>query len=153
MKASFDFADLIPELKAWNNGAGIDIDSWIGCEGDYEHLIGYGCLLWPEFIEHDDCLFFAHRFTEDNYRASMKLNNGNMRTVETVLNHHHIAAIFGSAEPKPNREMILYAGRLLKDIWQAKLNRDFPQRKITVSFPEDHEEDLMNYEVSFFQEQ
>ena len=62
MKAPFDLADLIPGLKAWNNGAGID------------------------------------------------------------------------------------------DIWQAKLNRDFPQRKITVSFPENHEEGLMNYEVAFFQE-
>jgi hypothetical protein len=82
----------------------------------------------------------------------MKLNNGDKRTVETMSNHHHIAAIFLSAEPEPNREMILYAGRLLKDIWQTKLNRDFPQRQITVSFPENHEEDLMNYEVSFFQE-
>jgi hypothetical protein len=57
MKAAFDYAELIPELKAWNNGAGIDIHSWIGCEGDYEPLIGYGCLLWPKFIEYDDCVF------------------------------------------------------------------------------------------------
>jgi hypothetical protein len=49
--------------------------------------------------------------------------------------------------------MILFVGRLLKDIWQAKLSRDFPKRRITVSFPEEHQDDLLQYEVSFFQEQ
>jgi len=48
--------------------------------------------------------------------------------------------------------MVLYVGKLLKEVWQAKLNRDFPNRKITVSFPEDHEDDLLNYQVTFWQE-
>ena len=145
-------ADLIPELKAWNNGTGIDIASWIGCVGNYEHLIGYGAILWPEFIEHDDCVFFADRFAEKNYLAFMKQTKGNKSAVEAVMNHTHILDICCSAQPKPTREMVLYVGRLLKDIWQAKLNRDFPKRRITVSFPEEHEDDLLYYEVSFFQE-
>jgi len=40
----------------------------------------------------------------------------------------------------------------LRDTWQARLNRDFPGRKIRVSFPEEHGEDLLQYEVTFFQE-
>ena len=42
-----DFGNLIPELKAWNNGEGIDIDQWIACEGDHKHLIGCARILWP----------------------------------------------------------------------------------------------------------
>lgn len=151
MQDTINYTDLIPELKDWNNGSGIDIDSWIGCEGDYEHLIGYGRIFWPEFIEHDDCVFFADGFTEENYRAFMARTKGDKAAVETVMNHWHIKDIFCSAEPKPTREMILHVGRLLKDIWQTKLNRDFPGRSITVSFPEEYEEDLLNYEISFFQ--
>ncbi len=152
MKVPADYDALIPELKRWNNGAGIDIDSWIGCVGNYEQLIGYAHLLWPDFIEHDDCIFFADGFTEENYHAFMDRTQGNKQAVETVMNHQHIMALFCSAEPRPSREMILYVGRLLKEVWQAKLNRDFPNRKITVSFPENYEDDLMNYEVSLFQE-
>jgi hypothetical protein len=152
MKARANYSELIPELDGWNNGVGIDIDSWIGCVGNYEHFIGYGHLLWPDFIEHDDCVFFAHRFTEDNYRAFMQQTKGDKRAVECVMNHKHILDIFCGADPKPNREIVLYTGRLLKEIWQAKLNRDFPEREITVSFPEDNQDDLLDYEVSFFQE-
>ena len=151
MQAPSDYSDLIPELKAWKNGAGIDIVSWIGCVGNYEHLIGYGRIFWPEFIEHDDCIFFTDRFTEKNYRAFMERTGGDKKAAEVVMNHWHIEDIFYSAEPRPTREMILYVGRLLEDIWQTKLVRDFPSRSITVSFPEEYQEDPLNYEISFFQ--
>ena len=48
-----DFNKLIPELKDWNNGKGIDIYSWIGCVGDFQKAIGYSVIFWPEFIEID----------------------------------------------------------------------------------------------------
>ena len=152
MQDSVNNADLIPELKAWNNGAGIDIDSWIGCEGNNEHFIGYARIFWPQFMEYDDCVFFADRFTEKNYRAFMEQTKGDKRAVEVVMNHWHIEDMFCRAEPRPTREMILYIGRLLKDIWQTKLARDFPNRSVTVSFPEEYQEDLLNYEISLFQD-
>jgi hypothetical protein len=153
MRDPINYADLIPELRAWNNGAGIDVESWIASVGNYEQLIAYGKVLWPEFLEYDDCVFFADRFTKDNYRAFMDQTKQNKRAVETVMNHTHIIDICCNAQPRPNRDMILFVGRLLKDIWQAKLSRDFPKRRITVSFPEEHQDDLLQYEVSFFQEQ
>ena len=150
MRDPVKYSDLIPELSTWNNGAGIDIESWIGCVGSYEHLIAYGNLFWPEFLEYDDCVFLAHRFTDENYRAFMAQTSGDKRAVETVMNHTHILDIC-NPEPRPTREMVLYVGKLLKDVWGAKLDRDFPTRRITVSFPEEHQDDLLQYEVSFFQ--
>jgi hypothetical protein len=134
------------------NGAGIDVDSWIASVGNYEQLIAYGHVLWPDFLEYDDCVFFADRFSEQNYRVFMERTKGNKRAVETVMNHTHIMDICCNAQPRPNRDMILFVGRLLKDMWQAKLNRDFPKRRVMVSFPEEFQEDLVQYEVSFFQE-
>jgi hypothetical protein len=147
-----DFAELIPQLKNWKvDGTIISPDEWIGASGNYEHLVAYAKILWPEFVEHDDCVFRAG-FTEETYRGFMAQAGGDKTSVEAVMNHRHVLDFFCNANPKPTREMILYVGRLLRDTWQAKLNRDFPDRKIRVSFPEEHCEDLLQYEVTFFQE-
>jgi hypothetical protein len=143
------FKKLIPQLQA--HWATDDIDQWIHIEGDFEHLVGYGRIFWPGFVEHDDCIFFAGRFTEKNYLAFMAQTNGNKSAVEAVMNHEHVLDMFSNAPIKPSREMVLYVGRLLKEVWQAKLNQEFPSRSITVSFPEDFSEDLLYYEVTFFQ--
>jgi hypothetical protein len=37
------------ELAAWNNGAGIDLASWVGCEGRFALAVGYATVFWPEF--------------------------------------------------------------------------------------------------------
>ena len=34
------------ELAAWNNGAGIDLESWTGCEGRFALAVGYAAIFW-----------------------------------------------------------------------------------------------------------
>ena len=51
-----EFDRLIPELaQQWNNGTGIDANSWISCIGRYDHLLGYISILWPKFVLYDGC--------------------------------------------------------------------------------------------------
>ena len=45
-----DFHKLIPELKDWNNGDGIDVQSWIECVGSFQKAIGYSTMFWPEWL-------------------------------------------------------------------------------------------------------
>src|SRR6266496_1283812 len=146
------FADLIPELKLWNHGQGIDIDAWIACIGNFEQAIGYSRLFWPDFVEHDGCVLAAG-FSEESYRGFMAQTGGNKRAVESVMNHRHIVDLFGDPKLRPTREQVVYLGRILKDLWSAKLRRDFPTRSITVSFREGEYEDLTDYEITFFQDQ
>lgn len=54
-----DANQLIPELSQWNNGAGIDVATWIGCVGRYDHAIGYASIFWPEFVMHDGCILLG----------------------------------------------------------------------------------------------
>ena len=156
MKAQVKYDDLIPELKRWNNGAGIDIDSWIGCEGDHKHLIGYARILWPDFVEHDGCILLGNSLDADdraNYQAFLEKAKGDKTTVEGTMNHQHILDLFSrSHHERPSREVVLHIGRLIKEIWQAKLNHDFPGRKVTVHFSELNAKDLEDYEITFFQE-
>ena len=37
------------ELAAWNNGNGIDLESWISCEGRFSLAVGYASVFWPAF--------------------------------------------------------------------------------------------------------
>ncbi len=40
----------------------------------------------------------------------------------------------------------------MKEIWQTKLNSDFPGRKITVNFLEEDFEGITEYQITFYQE-
>jgi hypothetical protein len=144
-----DFNNVIPELKDWNNGNGIDVDSWVQCVANHKILVGCARTLWPDFVELDDgCIVIASR--EPNWRGYLEKVHGDRKTAEATINHIHILHLFSAL---PTRELVLYVGRLLKGIWQVKLQHDFPDRRITVSFPEEDDLELDEYELTFFQEQ
>lgn len=151
------FNDLTVEFEQWNQAnhwTGRDrmtLEKWAHCTGNYRQLAGYGRILWPSFIEHDDCVFHLEGFAEKGYKEWLKHLRDKTR-VEAMINHVHILDMFPADQDKPSRELVLYLGRLLKDVWQTKLNRDFPDRRIIVSFPEDYSSDLIDYEITFYQE-
>lgn len=142
-------ADLVPETRDWNSGSGIDLPSWIGCIGSIEHAIGYGELFWPDFAELDGCVFFAG-VTEKGYQGFLSHAKGDKRSVQAVMNHRHVLDNFPGSDP--SREQVVYFGRLLREMWEAKLVRDYPGRRFVVSFPEEKCESLLDYEVTFWNE-
>jgi hypothetical protein len=144
--------ELVPETRDWNEGRGIELASWISGVGGFEHAIGYGELFWPDFVEHGGGVFFAESFSEESYGGFMRQTGDNLRAVESVMNHRHILDLFCDRDAPPSRDQIIYVGRLLKEIWGAKLQRDFPDRRFAVSFPEEPSDDLLSYEITFFQD-
>jgi hypothetical protein len=141
---------MIETLNAFREN--VTLRQWISATGNLRAFVGYARLLWPEFVIHDDCVFEAERFSIANYDGFMRQTGGNKASVEVVMNHAHIVDIFPSRDGEPSRELVLYAGRLLKETWQAKLARDFPDREFTVSFPEGPFDDPVAYEITFFQD-
>jgi hypothetical protein len=135
------YARILPELAQWNNGKGIDISSWIYCVGRLDHAIGYSSILWPDFVIHDDFVLFAPA-SISSFSNWMTHTGGCRKSVEAVMNHRHIIDLFSGESPEVSKEMIICFGRLLREIWQCKLRRDFPNRDISVSFPEDHVDDF-----------
>lgn len=149
--ADIPMSDLIPETRAWNDGKGIDANSWLSCVGSFAHAIAYGELFWPDFVEHDGCIFFAG-FSEASYHGFLEQTKGNKKAVEGVMNHRHVLDLFPSDYANATRDQIVYLGRLLREMWETKLRRDFPQKTFVVSFAGDAAEDLLGYEVTFFQD-
>ena len=146
-----DFTELIPELSTYNNGEGIDVDSWLTRVGSCAHAIAYARLFWPAFTVHDDCVLYAG-FSQEIFGGFMEQTGGDKRSVEAVMNHRHILDLFQNGASEPSEEAIVHLGRVLKEMWSCKLQRDFPERKVIVSFWEEQIEDLLDYEITFYQE-
>jgi hypothetical protein len=144
-------AELIPELSSWNNGNGIDVESWIGCSGSADLAVGYSTIFWPSFTLHDDYIL-RHGFSLDSLRGFERQCGADKGSIECVMNHLHIQDIHHVGDETFSADKAIYLGSLLKEIYELKLPRDFPDRPCTVNFyvPEDRD-DLAAYEISFWQ--
>ena len=139
------------ELAAWNNGAGIEIESWIGCEGNFSLAVGYVSVFWPEFILFDGYIV-RKGFSEASLQGFAHQQGTNRRSVEWLMNHLHIADIQYYGCKDASKDKLLLLGNVLKEIYEARLLWQFPDNPCRVEFyiPED-EDDLMEYQLSFWQ--
>jgi hypothetical protein len=145
-----DYKKLIPELSDWNNGAGIDVVSWIGCEGDFAKAIGYSAIFWPEFVEIEGLVVRSEE-TEERVNGFLKQCGGDRKGTESLINHLHIRDIQYWGCPGATPERLAFLGRILKETYECKLKRDFPNRKFTVELSEGDAEDLDGFMITFYQ--
>ena len=139
------------ELDAWNSGSGIDLESWIGCEGRFSLAVGYAAVFWPEFVEFDGYIL-RKGFSEESLRGFESQARADRKGTEWLMNHLHIADIHHFGCPDLTKDKIVVLGAVLREIYEAKLRYVFPERPCTVEFsvPADSE-DLMEYQLSFWQ--
>ena len=139
------------ELGAWNNGAGIDLESWVGCEGRFALAVGYASIFWPEFVDFEGYIL-RKGFSEKSLRGFEAQQGCTRMGTEWVMNHLHIADTHHRGCSDMTRDKIALLGATLKEIYEAKLQYVFPNRPCLVEFyqPED-KDDLIQYQISFWQ--
>ncbi|MGJ8641713.1 MAG: hypothetical protein ACSHYA_20150 [Opitutaceae bacterium] len=144
-------ADMKAELSKWNNGDGIDLENWVSCEGNFSLAVGYAEIFWPEFVLYKDYIL-RKGFSVDSLEGFEKQCGENRHAIESVMNHLHIADIQHFGCKDASKEKIKRLGNILKEIYEAKLQYEFPEHPCEVSFhqPED-EGELIEYEISFWQ--
>src|SRR4051794_9102242 len=120
-----------PRLSDWPGS----LRDWVQTFGTFDEAVAYAGFFWPDFVTHDGCIFLE--FDETAYLEWMKPTAGNRQAVEATINHRHIRDLFAQQHPEPTREQLVQLGRFLKQMWESKLGRDFPDREIVVSFPEE----------------
>ena len=145
-----DIRTLIPELSAWNDGKGIDAESWISAIGRYDHAIGYSTIFWPGFCVHNDCVF-RYPIDAETYAHWMEAVGGDKTKVEALANHQHIVDLFPNSVFQPSDEVVLYLGSILREMWSSKLRSDFPTREFVVEFPYGEAAGVTNCEITFYQ--
>jgi len=148
-----DFNQLIPEMRDWNNGAGIDPEGWVGCMGSNELAIGYSLIFWPRFVLIDDyVLRDCGSATEASLRNWERSASHDRRSIEAVMNHCHIIDLHAVGKPATEAQL-RYLGRVLKEIHDVKLKSEFPDRTFVVSFNDEPDLELLDYQLTFWQEQ
>lgn len=141
---------LIPGLDEWNNGQGIGVSGFLAFIANPSHVIAYATLFWPDFIIHDDCIFL-HKPNEHIYQQWLTTCKGDRTEVESVMNHLHLLDVFVNADSQPPKEALVHIGRVLSDMWQCRLRRDFPDRPIVVEFFDGSTTDLLDIVITVFQ--
>ena len=145
-----DFDALIPEMRDWNNSAGIDVESWIGCSGNFCLAIGYSTVFWPGFVEFEDYVL-RQGFSVESLRSFAARPGIEHWSVEAVMNHLHLDSIQSLGCEDISRERLLYLGRTLCEIYRVKLGWQFPDRRFVVQFVESPDQPLEAYQITFHQ--
>ena len=139
------------DLSAWNNGDGIDLESWIGCVGNFSLAVGYLSIFCPEFVEYEGYIL-REGFSLDSLRGFEKSCSGNRKAVEAVMNHLHIADIQHYGCEDLSKDKVVLLGSKLKEIYEARLQWLFSDKPCVVSFYQpENADDLEAYEITFWQ--
>lgn len=140
------------ELAEWNSGEGVTLETWVGCMGRFSLAVGYASVFWPEFVEFED-LILSQGFSEDTIRNMMNRADYNPHSAEWMNNHLHILDIQYVGCEDVSRDKLVALGTTLKEMWEAKLKWQFPERPCKVEFYQpDDIDDLSQYQISFWQE-
>ncbi len=137
-------------MRDWNNGAGIDVGAWIGCSGNFELAIGYSTIFWPEFVEFERYVLRA-RFSVESLRGFERQCGGERQQIEAVMNHLHISDIQHAGCEDITHERVIYLGRVLCEIYRAKLAWRFPAKRFEVHFDDSPAEQITDYELTVYQ--
>ena len=144
-----DLSALIPEVREWNDGAGVTPEAWIGMMGTYELAVGYSLIFWPRFVQFDGYVL-REGFSETSLRGFEQTTNRDRRSIEAVMNHVHAIDIHCN-EPDPTEAQLRYLGRVLRDIHEVKLKSDFPHLGFVVAFNDEPGLDPADYQLTFWQ--
>jgi len=143
------------ELGAWNSGKGIDLESWVACTGNFSLAVGYASIFCPDFVEFEDYIFEGEEFCEqaiESLRGFENQEGSSPKSVEWVMNHIHIADLQRDECEDLAADKIIILGEKLKTIYEARLNYLFPNKPCIVEFYKpDDEDDLQDYQLSFWQ--
>ncbi|UWX03893.1 hypothetical protein H1235_15700 [Pseudoxanthomonas sp. NC8] len=119
--------------------------------GNYALAAGYVTLFWPEFVEYDGYIL-RKGFSEESLRGFESQPGNSRKSVEWVMNHLHVADVHCGDASGLAEDKIRILGRALREIYEAKLARQFPHSPCVVEFYEPETGGgLIDYQVSFWQ--
>ena len=140
-----------PDLGRWNEGKGISVEDWIGCVGNIDLAVGYSTVFWPNF-ELVGVYILTEGWTKESLESFEKQPNSTPQGIEWVMNHLHMIDIHCDNEVLATKDHLLRMGSVLKEIYEAKLLWQFPDRACEVEFFIPHDpDDLREYQISFWQ--
>jgi len=122
----------MPSLAGWNAGVGIAPDDWIWIEGQAEQALGYCALFWPDIEVVEDFILRAP-YHIDSLRKWQETGRSR-KLIEKAMNFVSLEGAFTGIEQSGEQyeHQLKHISKLMADMWDAKLRRDFPDRDFSV---------------------
>ena len=146
MEANDSLPEISDELITDLANYGLDAEGWIFNFGNFDLAVGYTLIFWPKFVIIDNYVL-RHGASRKSLLDFLEATNGNSIATQAVMNHIHISDLHFKTI---NKAQAGYLGRTLREIYQAKLRADFPDRTFVVSFTDEPGPGL-DYELTFWQ--
>lgn len=149
-----DWCRLFPEMADWieqtpseQSGDGLALSF-----GRADTALALAEFSWPSFVVIDDMVFRA--YSDDTGQAEavahwLAHTGGDRTSVEWVLNHEHFWHLV--PEQSPTAAVAMHWGALVREMWSAKLARDFPDRKFVVELHTGPDVEMMDHQITFYQ--
>ncbi|MEM8860113.1 MAG: hypothetical protein AAGD96_17415 [Chloroflexota bacterium] len=105
---------------------------------------------WPQFLHRQGCIVLGDVKGKD-LAEMLYITQNSKASVETQLNRRRLIQLLPANAPVSVAELT-QIGTMLKEMWQAKLRKDFPNKSFSVIFTEGKTGlDVENFEITFFQ--
>jgi hypothetical protein len=139
---------LIPELRPLRQNGSL-LSNAIQCFGDINDFLIASLLFWPNFHIQGP-YFFLEPVSTDVLARWLGVYGEDHERVEKMLNHRHLANMFANASSVVSSEKLCFLGRILKDMWERKLEHDFPSHDFAVLLGGLDSPDPSDITISFF---
>ena len=108
-----------------------------------ETIFIFSELFWPEFIKINGFVFLKEKFSENAFNEYITRKSN----PEYWINLLTLDDFFSELEDAETKSKAL--AKILMEMWQEKLKKDFPCMNFTVAYLADHESE--DYGITFYQ--
>ena len=121
-------------VNSYSNEIKYPLYEYISQNIDPEDIFIFIDLVYPDFQIYEGLIFFKDRFSENAYKTWMKELNGDFNEVQILLNKLCVYDIFGNHSTHVDYFIYEKIGKFLRDSWEQKSKRQFPELKIIVEY-------------------
>lgn len=125
----------------------VTAEAGIESAGNYELATAYSRIFWPSFVRFENYVL-REGFSMEMLRELEDITNCHTSAIEEAVNRIIIDKIHSS--PPAAVEQIRSLGRVLKEIYSVKLQRDFGEFEFEVSFNDEPGLEASDYELTFW---
>lgn len=137
----------LTDYSAWKDS--LSLIEYAGLKLTPDTAVAAAKLFWPDFVEHDGCVFHAFRFSLQNYKTWQEKFEGNASEIERMVNHVHLAQDLFSDFEDMAYHNVLFLGQVLLKTWKHALETQFPGQVFEVQGEKDP--DFEDFVITFWQ--
>lgn len=136
-------------IRAWADewGGRVDYVDYVKCNGDLGVLVAFSRILWPRFIEVENCVLWDRAYEESNFNLWRDSLSGDTRKIEATLNQLRVWQIVESGDVGDDREAMEFLAACIAKSWKNALRAKFPGHSFDVRILDSEDGPIVTFSV------